>query len=274
VVDNASRDGSAEMVRSQYGWVRLLEAGGNLGFGGAVNLVAQRTATPWLAPANADLAFAPGALAALVAAGDADPAAGALAPRLLLADGSTQHSVHPFPTLPFTLAFNLGLPRLVPGLRDRLCLEGSWNPERERHVPWAVGALLLVRRAAWDRAGGFDAQQWMYAEDLDLGWKLHRAGWQTRYVPAARVRHDESAATAVAFADRTERWTWSTYAWMLRRRGIVRTRAVAAVNVAGALWRWAWLTARGRPREAAAFRRWATLHRIGLRPRRALEGHR
>src|SRR5205085_372219 len=81
--------------------------------------------------------------------------------------GSTQHSVHSFPLLGFTAAFNLGLHRVVPGLGDHLAIPGRWDPSRPREVDWAVGALLLVRRAAWENAGGFDPGQWMYAEDLD-----------------------------------------------------------------------------------------------------------
>ncbi|TML25781.1 MAG: glycosyltransferase, partial [Actinobacteria bacterium] len=177
VVDNASDDGSAELVAERFGWVRLERAGVNLGFGAAVNRVAAGTDTPWLAMANADVRVRAGALERLLAAGAADSGAGALAPRLLLPDGSAQHSVFPFPSVPFALGLNLGALRLAPALADRLALPGSWDSERARRVPWAIGAFLLVRRPAWDAAGGFDESQWLYAEDLDLGWRLRRAGW-------------------------------------------------------------------------------------------------
>jgi GT2 family glycosyltransferase len=280
VVDNASSDGSPEMVAAEFPWAHLVQPGANLGFGPAVNLVAQRTAAAWIAPANADVALEDGALAELLAAASRDAAAGILAPRLVLPDGSTQHSVHPFPTVPFTLAFNVGLQRLARAWGDRRSLEGYWNPEAERRVDWAVGAFLLVRRETWDAVGGFDAQQWMYAEDLDLGWRAARAGWPTRYVPSARVRHHESAATGQVWADRTERWMWSTYGWMLRRRGRARTRATAAVNVAGAAGRAAWMSGAAlvAPRRwrapARTFAHWARLHTIGLRSRDALLRHR
>lgn len=255
VVDNGSRDGSPELVAERFPWARLEQPGENLGFGRAVNRVAERTSAPWLAPANADIALRPGALDALLAAAAADPGAGALAPRLVLPDGSTQHSVFAFPTIPFTAAFALGLPRLSARLADRLCVPGGWNPERARRVPWAVGAFLLVRRAAWEAAGGFDPAQWMYAEDLDLGWRLARAGWATRYVPHAVVEHHESAAARQAWGEeRTDRWQAATYEWMRRRRGPARTRAVAALNVLGA-----W--------QSAERRRWAVRHAAALRRR-------
>jgi GT2 family glycosyltransferase len=262
VVDNASTDGSAEMVRKEFPDVQLVALDENAGFGPAVNLVAARTATPFFAPANADIALRPGALRELLAAAERAPRAGILAPRLELPSGETQHSVYAFPTLPFTLAFNTGVANRY---GDRLCLEGHWNPDREREVDWALGAFLVVRREAWDAAGGFDEQQWMYAEDLDLGWRVARAGFTTRYVPTARVRHHASAATTQAWGDeRTLRWLRSTYAWQLRRRGLILTRATALINMLGAY-------ARARD---PYFRMWGGLHRrAGFAPRSELRRH-
>lgn len=232
VIDNASEDGSAELVRSQFGWAQLVASETNLGFGPAVNLAVARTKAPWIAPANADIELRPGALGRLLAAGAADPGAGIIAPRLLLADGSTQHSVHPFPTLRFTVAFALGL---LNASGDRFTLEGHWNPDRERRVDWALGAFLLVRREAWTELGGFPPQQWMYAEDLDLGWRAARAGFATRYVPGAHVEHVGAAATTQAWgAGVRARWMRSTYAWMLRTRGPAITWACGLTNVLGA----------------------------------------
>jgi GT2 family glycosyltransferase len=270
VVDNASADGSAEMVRDEFGWAELVVSEENAGFGAAVNRGLASARGEWLAIANADVALTGGALDALVAAGQADAGAGAVAPRLVLPDGSTQHSVFAFPSVGFTLGFNAGLARVLPRWGERHVVPGRWDPDRARRVPWAIAAFLLVRREAWAQAGGFDERQWMYAEDLDLGWRLQRAGWATRYVPHARVRHASGAATAQAWGEEaTARWQRSTYAWMLWRRGAVRTRLVAAINVAGAL-------ARGALQPAARERMhwWASVHRQGLAPRRELERHR
>jgi GT2 family glycosyltransferase len=271
VVDNASDDSSASMVAADFPWVSLLQLDDNIGYGPAVNLGASHTDTPWVAAANADLQFEPDALQQLFAAAARHPGAGAFAPRLVLPDGATQHSVHPFPTLPRLAAFNLGLQRVIPGLGDQLGIEGYWSPEQERRVDWAHGAFLLVRRTAWDRIAGFDDEQWMYAEDLDIGWRLARAGSPTVYVPGATVRHEVSAATTQAFGeDRVARAQMRTYAWMLRRRGLVRTRAAAIVNLMGAWGRWAWLSVAARvapsrfqgARDAA--RLWTRIHRSGL----------
>jgi N-acetylglucosaminyl-diphospho-decaprenol L-rhamnosyltransferase len=281
VADNASQDGSPEMVREEFPWVRLLASDANLGYGAAVNAVARRSESEWIAPANADVRLEPGALGTLLATGERDPAAGAVAPRLVLPDGTTQHSAYPFPTPGVTLLANLCVPAVIPGLSERWCLPGGWNAARPRAVPWAVGAFLLVRRAAWDEVGGFDEQQWMYAEDLDLGWRLAQGGWKTRYEPAAVVHHAESAATASAWGDsRSDRWHLATYAWLLRRLGLLTARLVAAINVFGALARAALLAPlalirRGRwgPRFRTELRT-ARAHRIGFASRSTLEAHR
>jgi N-acetylglucosaminyl-diphospho-decaprenol L-rhamnosyltransferase len=272
VVDNASSDGSADMVRSDFGWTSLLALDENVGFGAAVNRVAAQTDAPWIAPANADVEVELEALGTLVQAGARDPGAGAVAPRLILPDGSTQHSVYRFPTVPFTAAFNGGLYRVSRRAREAMLLEGMWDAARPRVVDWAIAALIVVRRTAWDAAGGFDEGQWMYAEDLDLGWRLAEAGWTTFYEPAARVHHAVSAATEAAFGDeKTARWIEASYETIARRRGLTRASAVGALNAAGSAVRWLALA----PLQAVAPKRyreqrerarwWAGLHVHGLR---------
>jgi N-acetylglucosaminyl-diphospho-decaprenol L-rhamnosyltransferase len=275
VVDNASGDGSAELVEADFGSVSLIRSPSNVGFGPAVNLVAGRTGSPWIAPANADVELERGALDAMLAAGGAHPECGIVAPRLIAADGSTQHSVHSFPTTTLSLVLYSGLARVVPGLGDRLCLEGHWNADRARRVDWAHGAFLLVRREAFEQAGGFDDRQWMYAEDLDLAWRLARAGRPTFYEPRATVRHAGAAATSQAFGEaRRSTYMTASHAWMVRRRGLVLTWTFAAVNVLGSTARWLLSAARGRltgsRSRADEWRAYARVHRLGLRRRSTL----
>ncbi len=233
VVDNASSDGSADMVRERFPWVSLIASEDNLGFGSAVNLVADQTSSPWIAPANADTRVARGALGRLLGAGASDPSAGVIAPRLVLPDGQTQRSAYPFPSLGVSLMYLAGVVRLSPRLAKRLLLDGA-EPEPGATVPWAVGAFLLVRRAAWNEIGGFDPGLWMYAEDLDLGWRMRQAGWVTRYEPGATIYHEESAATTQAWGgERNARWHASTYAWLIRRRGLAFARLLSLLNVIG-----------------------------------------
>jgi GT2 family glycosyltransferase len=281
VVDNVSTDGSAQMVRERHPWARLVESGENLGYGRAINLVAAQTESEWFAFSNSDIELHGDALAALVEAGEQDPASGVIAPRLITPEGITQHSVWPFPTVLTTAAQNIG-PRVIRGATgERLLLRGMWNPDRARRVPWAEGAFLLVRREAWDAVGGFDPEQWMSAEDLDLGWRMQEAGWATRYEPAAVMDHVGSAATAQVWGDSLPlHWQRVAYGWMLRRRGRLRTATVGLLNVAGAGARLAAYVVFGRGRRAHWRGRvraqwdWTRVHLYALAPRRVLERYR
>jgi N-acetylglucosaminyl-diphospho-decaprenol L-rhamnosyltransferase len=277
VVDNASTDGSAQAARDEFPWARLCALDDNLGFGRAVNLVARRSASPWVAPANADLEFEPGAIARLLHTAEAWPRLGAVGPRLVLRDGSVQPSVQPFPTVANTALLHSRLFRLDRRIGERLCLPGYWSAPEPRAVDWVTGAFMLVRREAFDAVGGFDDEQWMYAEDMDLCWRLRRAGWEVAYDPGATVHHVVSAAADQAFGpDVTDRWTAATYAWMLARRGAVPTRATALLNIAGGLARAGALRLAEAVRPRRFEGRWrealvdARSHRVGLEGRRAL----
>jgi GT2 family glycosyltransferase len=275
VADNASTDGSPELVEERHPWVHLIRTGANLGFGRAVNLVAERSSSDWVVASNADIEVTPGALQALVDAGSADPRIGAVGPRLILPDGSTQHGVHTFPTLGDTLLRTSHLHRFSPRLRRELLMD--WDPDVPAEVPWATGAFLVLRRSAFDQAGRFDEHQWLYAEDMDLCWRLARHGFVTRYAPAARVRHWDNAATRPAFGERfADQWMGATFSWMVRRQGIVRTWLTAGARAADAGLRAAILSALEARRPGRyAQRRDAALAevrtaRLGLRSRRAI----
>lgn len=281
VVDNASTDGSPDMVREQFPWVSLVASEENLGYGPAVNVVAEGTSAPWIAPANEDIEAREGAIERLLEAGERHPDAGIVAPRLVLPDGSTQHSVNSFPTVPFTLAYNLGLHQLSRRLGDRLCVAGQWDPERPREVPWSMATFMLVRRSAWDEVGGFDPAQWMHAEDLDLAWRMREAGWKTVYEPSAEIFHVGSAASKKAFGeDLMPRFMGASYAWMARRRNLPVARLIALLNTAGAAARMGFyaVLAAVRPQRFRAqrdsYRYWIGVHKVGLESRAELMRHR
>jgi N-acetylglucosaminyl-diphospho-decaprenol L-rhamnosyltransferase len=216
--------------------------------------------------ANADIAVHRGALKTLLDAGARDPRAGALGPRLRMPNGRTQHSVGAFPTIAFSLLHAIGAFRFESPIADRFAFPERWNSERRRRVPWAMGAFLFVRRAAWDEVGGFDERQWMYAEDLDLGWRLHQAGWATRYEPLAVVEHEVAASTSQQFgSERAPVWQRATYACIARRRGAAYARAVAFINLLHALSRWPLVNLRARGHadageRRAGYRRWIRVH--------------
>ncbi len=277
VVDNASRDGSADLVRDGFGWVNLIASDENLGFGRAVNLAARQSTADWIAPSNADIAVRRDTIDRMLEAGERDAGAGAVAPMLSGPDGETQHSVFSFPTIPYSFLVAVGAYHVLPGLGDRLAIPGFWDPSRSRRVPWAIGAFLMVRRAAWDEIGGFDDRQWMYAEDLDLGWRLHSAGWATRYEPRAIVDHAGAASTSQLFgADPSAKWQRATFGFIARRWGVAHVWAIALLNLLGALLRWTALAVRSRGSGEQAERRrsylrWATVQLRALRGRTTLK---
>ena len=280
VIDNASDDGSPDMVRQRFPWVNLIEAEDNIGFGPAVNRIAERTDSEWIAPANSDIAVRPGALERLLEAGAQDPGAGAVAPRLLLPGGETQDSVGAFPTITFTLLHSIGALGFRSRLTERYGYPGRWDKERSRRVEWAVAAFIAVRRRAWDEVGGFDERQWMYAEDVDLGWRLHQAGWATRYEPDAVVDHHHAAATSQQFGtELAPVWQRATYGSIARRRGSFYARVIAFINVFGAARRYPMVAWRSRKRAdpgqiRALHRRWIKVHLNALDPRERLGNRR
>jgi GT2 family glycosyltransferase len=134
-----------------------------------------------------------------------------------------------------------------------------------------------VRRQAFEGAGLFASDQFIHSEDIDLAWRLSRAGWKTVYEPEASVFHVGSAASKKAFGDELwTRWMAATYSWMARRRGTPIAWTVATLNLAGAGARWALfgVLAPLRPgrfgRLRDMYRNWMRIHRTGLRSRREL----
>jgi GT2 family glycosyltransferase len=190
VVDNASRDGSAEMVRESFPDVRLVEAGKNLGFARGYNRAAAEAEGRHLLILNPDTVVHAGALERLAGFLDSHREAGAAAPRLLNSDGSLQLSCRRFPTPLAAFFRNTVLGRLVPGNRyTRAYLMADWDHAEVREVDWVSGACVCIRREAWEEVGGFDEGFFMYAEDMDWCLRARGAGWRICYVPDAVITH-------------------------------------------------------------------------------------
>lgn len=269
VVDNGSTDGSPEMVREKHPWVKLLIPEANLGYGPAVNRVAELSAAPWVVASNSDVEVEPGAMSALLEAGRQDPRAGVIGPRLILSDGSTQPGVQPYPSVANALLRNLWAYKLSRSVGERLCLAGYWDPARPAVVDWVTGAFLLIRRETYEEIGGFDEGQWMYAEDLDICWRAHQAGWNVRYAPEARVHHALSVAAEKAFGNvdqRARRMIRQDYAWLARRKGAGWAWAIGTAEVTTLLLRRTLLSLGGGAKadKARDVHRRLTLHRIGV----------
>jgi N-acetylglucosaminyl-diphospho-decaprenol L-rhamnosyltransferase len=197
VADNASVDGSEEAVRQADPGVRYHQTGGNLGYGtGANRGVAFAASTaPYLLVLNPDTVVEPGAIKSLLAAIDADPRRGIVGPAIEEPGGTLYPSARTFPDLVDAIGhafLGLVLPDNPFTRRYRML---DWDHAETADVDWVSGSCFLVRRAAWDSIGGFDEAYFMYAEDVDLCWRAHQAGWTVTYEPAARVTHVQGAST-------------------------------------------------------------------------------
>ena len=190
VLDNASLDGSADMVAARFPTVQLLRSADNVGFARGYNQAALRTTGRYLLLLNPDTVTHPGALRALVSFLEAHPRVGAAGPRLVNADGSLQFSCRRFPGPVAALFRNTPLGKLFPRNKyTREYLMTDCDHTRESEVDWISGAAMCVRRETWEQVGGFDEGFFMYAEDMDWCRRAHEAGWGVWYVPRAEVMH-------------------------------------------------------------------------------------
>lgn len=219
VVDNASQDGSAALVRGQFPEVELLALDRNLGFAGATNLGLRAglgigAPAPGLAPSdsglqhpppeqvlllNPDTVVHPGAIEALAAFLDAHPRIGAVGPRLLNPDGTLQAAAFRFPTLLMTLLDLFPPGEVLPGRLYSSWWHGRYPQEREGQpfpIDHPLGACILTRRAVLEQVGLLDEAFFMYAEEVDWCYRVRRAGWAIWQQPAAQVTHVGGASTS------------------------------------------------------------------------------
>jgi hypothetical protein len=196
VVDNASRDGSAEMVRQRFPQVRLVTHDVNLGFAAGNNLALDRMGFGHrLSPRhvlflNPDTRVVGQALGKLVAFLDATPRAGAAGARLIHGDGSFQHSAFRFPGLCQILVDFFPLHhRLVESRFNGRYPRRMYEAGQPFVVDHPLGAALMVRGLALAQVGGFDERFFMYCEEIDLCRRLWQAGWAIYAVPAAEIVH-------------------------------------------------------------------------------------
>jgi N-acetylglucosaminyl-diphospho-decaprenol L-rhamnosyltransferase len=197
IVDNGSTDGSVAALCRRFPDVEVLVPGRNLGYGAAANRGAAATSAPLLLVCNPDLEVRPGLLSALAEAVDSHPSCALAGPLIRTPGGDRYPSARRFPSLVDAAGHAL-LGIFVPDNRFTrsyqqpdldACADGTCT------VDWVSGACFLVRRSAFEQVGGFDEAYFMYAEDVDLCWRLGRADWTVAYVPSAEVTHLQGIST-------------------------------------------------------------------------------
>jgi GT2 family glycosyltransferase len=196
VVDNASSDGTAQMVAEQFPDVQLIVNAENRYYAAANNQALAAAQAPLKLLLNSDIEVPPDGLEALAAFMAHHPKAGAVAPRLVYPDGRLQRSCRSFPDPDVVLYEFLGLSRIAP--RSRIFGKYRmtwWDYGDARPVDQPMASALLLRSAALDEVGVFDEQFPMYFNDVDLCRRLWDAGWEVWYTPQVAYVHHHGAST-------------------------------------------------------------------------------
>lgn len=220
VVDNASGDGSAEMVRREFAWVKVVENHNNVGFAAAHNQVLREAHARYWLVLNSDAAPAAGSLRTLVDYMDSNQDVAVAGPKLRYPNGSVQSSRRRFPSVATLFLESTQLQRFWP---DNAVLRRYYMADRPDDVPqdveWLVGACLCVRAEAARHVGLFDERFFMYGEELDWCRRFRGAGWRISYVPAVEVVHLEGASSRLDLAARDRNFQASKLAYAARWHG-------------------------------------------------------
>lgn len=200
VVDNASIDGSPEMVAAEFPAARLIRMAHNLGFSRGNNAGIRLARGRYILLLNSDTEVLGDALWKMCGHMDQNPRVGALGARLLNPDGSLQMSCRSFPSYKTALFHRKALlTKLFPGNRfSRQYLMSGADHRYRMEVDWVIGACLMTRRETIDDVGLLDEDFFMYAEDVDWCYRMHKAGWVVEYFPEAEVMHHYEKSTSKA----------------------------------------------------------------------------
>jgi N-acetylglucosaminyl-diphospho-decaprenol L-rhamnosyltransferase len=219
VVDNGSSDGSADVDVPGLP-LRVVKTGENLGFGTACNRGAALGAAPFLLFLNPDAGLKPGTLAGAVAHLEADPGVGALGVQLVDEHGATHRHCARFPTWRSFVGQSLGLFRLGRGYFKPIPLL-DFDHQSSRPVDHVMGAFYAMRRALFERLGGFDEAFFLYMEDLDLSKRIADTGHRIDY-RADLVAFHKQGGTSEQIKARRLAYIMSSniiYAWKHRPWG-------------------------------------------------------
>jgi hypothetical protein len=199
VVDNASSDGSSEMVAKEFPEVTLIRSPKNLGFAGANNVGIQRASCPFLALINSDIVLHEGCFQRLLSLVQSRPEVALAAPKIIGRDGFVQYTCGRLPTLWNTACRLLALDRILSRWRlfSGFQMRG-WSYDRTSEVQTLTGCFWLARASAVREVGGLDERFFFYAEDIDWCKRFLDAGWKNIFVAEASATHFGGASSANA----------------------------------------------------------------------------
>lgn len=187
VVDNASTDGSPDLVIERFPWVRLIENTENMGFARANNQAIRQSHGRYVLLLNSDAQLVPKAVQNMIRYSDADDTIGIVGVCLKSADGSPQFCYGSFPNLWRDFKSLFGM--------HRWDLSPCGKLEVPRDVDWISGACLMARKAMLDEIGLLDENFFMFGEEVDLCYRAHQDGWRVCLVPSDPVLHLRAGST-------------------------------------------------------------------------------
>lgn len=271
VVDNASSDASAELVRRDFPRARLTVNARNVGFAGGNNQVLERERAPFYALVNPDTVLPPDAVAACVAHLERHPRVGMAATKLVNPDGSLQPSCHAFLGLRNLLGETFGAHRLVPRFRALSSLHMPWfDHDRVAEVDWIQGAYLVVREEIVRTVGGFDPDFFMYGEEMDWCRRIRDEGWTVAFLPGPPVVHLGGASSEPMAGPMFVENLKGRLRFLRKHRGPIVEGAAKVLIAFAVLIRFVWRetetiasAATGRPRDPSLLRR-RTMFRAAL----------
>lgn len=222
VVDNDSHDGSPDMVEVRFPDVKLIRAGGNLGFSAGNNIALRQVTGLYILLLNPDAELMPNAASKMIEFANAHPEAAFIGPKLLNSDGTLQKNGRKFPTL---LREVLGLTRLyqlIWGYYDRKMGWGREDFDATAEVDEVSGACILARKSAIDEVGLLDERFFMYYEETDWCFRMKKTGWKVFYLPEAEVVHHWAAGAKQIGLEGSKIFHKSQYMYFKKNHSIIQ----------------------------------------------------
>jgi len=191
VIDNASSDGSPEMVKQEFKKVKIIENKENVGFARGCNIGARAAKGKYILFLNSDTEVSDDGFLRMIEFLEKNPKVAILGGKLYNADGSAQPSSGKFYNLANLTIMLLGLERLG-FLRS--------SPDEIKKVDWVSGACMMVRRGIFEKLSGFDEKLFMYVEDMEICYRAKKLGFSTYFYPNIKLKHMSLGSSNKTFA--------------------------------------------------------------------------
>lgn len=204
VVDNASSDGTPELIRTEYPWVELVRGSENVGYSRGVNLGIRRAQGDYLLVLNPDTVVQEDSIAKLVDFMNGAPNAGIVGPKLIFHDGNLQYSCRRFYNWKVLVLRRTPLGKIFKNSKavsDHLMQD--FDHESTKDVDWILGACMMVRRKAVESVGLMDERFFLYFEDVDWCYRMRQKGWTVYYHPDSVVVHNYARDSAQKVLNRS-----------------------------------------------------------------------